>query len=195
MIGGAAETLERVDADDLDPDAMAELTDAMIRQARILDGLTTDLLTTAQVRHGTLTLQVRDVRPADVVVAVLAGRYDAGVDVTDQRMVRADPLRLEQMLSNLLSNARKYGRPPIDVRVRPAGPCVAIDVADHGAGVPEEFRDRLYREFARADTNTVTGTGLGLHVVRTLAEAQGGTATYAPGPDGGAVFTIELPAV
>ena len=195
VIGGAAETLESVDAEDLAPEAMAELTDAMIRQARILDGLTTDLLTTAQVRHGTLTLQVRDVRPADVVVAVLAGRYDAGVDVTDQRMVRADPLRLEQMLSNLLSNARKYGRPPIDVRVRPAGSCVAIDVADHGDGVPEEFRDRLFREFARADTNTVTGTGLGLHVVRTLAEAQGGTAVYAPAPDGGAVFTIELPAV
>ena len=195
VIGGAAETLESVDAEDLDPDAMAELTDAMIRQARILDGLTTDLLTTAQVRHGTLTLQLRDVRPADVVVAVLAGRYDAAVEVTDQRMVRADPLRLEQMLSNLLSNARKYGRPPVDVRVRPAGPCVAIDVADHGDGVPAEFRDRLFDEFARADTNTVTGTGLGLHVVRTLAEAQGGSATYAPAEHGGAVFTIELPAV
>ena len=195
VIGGAAETLESVDAEDLDPEAMAELTDAMIRQARILDGLTTDLLTTAQVRHGTLTLQLREVRPADVVVAVLAGRYDAGVEVTDERMVRADPLRLEQILSNLLSNARKYGRPPIDVRVRPAGPCVAIDVADHGDGVPEEFRDRLFREFARADTNTVTGTGLGLHVVRTLAEAQGGAASYTPRPEGGAVFTVELPAV
>ncbi len=195
VIGGAAETLEKVDAQELDPDAVAELTEAMIRQARILDGLTTDLLTTAQARYGTLTLHLRDVRPADVVVAVLAGRYDAGVDVTDQRMVRADPLRLEQVLSNLLSNARKYGRPPIDVRVRPAGDSVAIDVADHGDGVPDEFRDRLFQEFARADTTTVTGTGLGLHVVRTLVEAQGGTATYAPGPDGGAVFTIELPAV
>ncbi|HEU5037532.1 MAG TPA: hybrid sensor histidine kinase/response regulator [Nocardioides sp.] len=195
VIGGAAETLESAEAGDLDPEAVAELTDAMIRQARILDGLTTDLLTTAQERHGTLTLQVREIRPADVVVAVLAGRYDAGVEVTDDRLVRADPLRLEQMLSNLLSNARKYGRPPVDVRVRPAGPNVAIDVADHGDGVPEEFRDRLFREFARADTNTVTGTGLGLHVVRTLAEAQGGTTTYAPGPGGGAVFTIELPAV
>ncbi|MGY2701448.1 response regulator [Nocardioides sp. HB32] len=158
-------------------------------------GVTTELLTTAQVRHGTLTPQLRDVRPADVVVAVLAGRYDAGVEVTDERLVHADPLRLEQMLSNLLSNARKYGRPPVDVRVRPAGPCVAIDVADHGDGVPEHFRDRLFQEFERADTSTVTGAGLGLHVVRTLAEAQGGTATYAPGPAGGAVFTIELPAV
>ena len=195
VIGGAASTLESVDADALDPDAMAELTDAMIRQAKILDGLTTDLLTTAQVRYGTLTLQLRPVRPADVVVAVLAGRYDAGLEVTDERMVRADPLRLEQMLSNLLSNARKYGRPPIDVRVRAAGENVAIDVADRGAGVPEQFRERLFQEFARADTTTVTGTGLGLHVVRTLAGAQGGTATYAPGPDGGAVFTIELPAV
>jgi signal transduction histidine kinase len=99
------------------------------------------------------------------------------------------------VLSNLLSNARKYGRPPIDVRVRPSGDRVAIEVADHGDGVPDDFRERLFREFSRADTATVTGTGLGLHVVRTLVEAQGGTATYAPGTDGGAVFTIELPAV
>lgn len=195
VIGGAAETLEHADARELDPDAVAELTDAMVRQARILDGLTTDLLTTAEVRHGTLTLQPREVRPGDVVVAVLAGRYDAGVEVTDERMVLADPLRLEQMLSNLLSNARKYGRPPIDVRVRPAGGYVAIDVTDHGDGVPDEFRERLFHEFARAGTTDVTGTGLGLHVVRTLAEAQGGTASYSRGPDGGAVFTIELPAV
>jgi signal transduction histidine kinase len=195
VIGGAAETLEQSDAGPLDPETVAQLTDAMVRQARILDGLTTDLLTTAQARHGTLSLHTREVSPADVVVAVLAGRYDAGVEVTDQRRVLADPLRLEQMLSNLLSNARKYGRPPIDVRVRPAGPCVAIDVVDHGDGVPEEFRDRLFREFGRADTTAVAGTGLGLHVVRTLAEAQGGTASYSPGPEGGAVFTIELPAV
>lgn len=195
VIAGAAETLDRPDGETLDTDDVAELTSAMARQARILDDLTSDLLAAAQGQFGTLTLDAAEVRPADVIATVLTGRYDAGLVVTDDRRVRADPRRLEQMLTNLLSNARKYGRPPIDVHVRPAGERVAIDVVDHGDGVPEQFRERLFQEFARADSAPAAGTGLGLHVVRTLAEAHGGSASYAPRPDGGAVFTIELPAV
>ena len=79
--------------------------------------------------------------------------------------------------------------------MRPAGDRVALDVVDHGDGVPDGFRDQLFREFARAEGAPATGTGLGLHVVRTLAEAQGGTASYAPAPGGGAAFTVEFPAV
>lgn len=193
VIGGAAETLVSAGADRLDRTDVVELIDAIARQARILDGLTTDLLAAAQARHGTLTLQTRDLRPAEVV-APITDRYDVRLEVADERMVHADPQRLEQVVANLLSNARKYGRPPIVVRIRPAGDRVAIDVTDQGDGVPEEFLTRLFQEFARADSATATGTGLGLHVVRTLAEAQGGSASYARGPEGGAVFTIELPA-
>lgn len=193
VICGAAETLEI--ASELEPELVTQLTGAMARQARILDGITTDLLTTAQARRGTLLIQVRDVSPAEVVRTVVAQRYDATVLVEDERLVRADPLRLEQIVSNLLSNAGKYGSPPITVRVRPAGPAVAIDVTDRGPGVPAGFEDRLFREFSRAEPSAVPGTGLGLHVVRTLAEAQGGTASYSPGPDGGSVFTVALPAV
>ncbi|WP_395659250.1 response regulator [Nocardioides sp.] len=195
VIRGAAETLDDALAADVETELVLELAGSMSRQARILDGLTTDLLTTAQAQHGTLRIELTDVHPADLARAVIAGRYDAELVVTDERMVRADPRRFEQMLSNLLSNAGKYGRPPVQVRVRPAGDLVAIEVADHGDGVPAGFRDQLFREFARAEGAPATGTGLGLHVVRTLAEAQGGTASYAPGPAGGAVFTVELPAV
>jgi signal transduction histidine kinase len=58
--------------------------------------------------------------------------------------------------------------------------------------VPEEFRDSLFGEFSRAHGTVATGTGLGLYVVRTLAEAQSGRATYEPGPYGGSIFTISL---
>ena len=106
----------------------------------------------------------------------------------------ADPVRLEQMLCNLLSNAYKYGAAPYVVRVRADGEDVLIDVVDHGAGVPDAFNDRLFQEFARADDAVATGTGLGLYVVRTLARAQGGDVTYSPGSMTGARFTVRLPA-
>ena len=106
-----------------------------------------------------------------------------------------DQLRFQQMLTNLLSNAQKYGSPPFLVRITSQGSQVTIDVEDHGAGVPESFRPRLFQEYSRAPGTTARGTGLGLFVVRALAEAQGGTVTYAPGHPEGSVFTLRLPAV
>ena len=84
----------------------------------------------------------------------------------------------------------------VDVREHPddAG-LVAIDVTDSGDGVPVEFQDQLFREFSRAGGSLATGTGLGLYVVRSLAEAQGGFVTYSPAASGGACFTLALPAV
>ncbi|MEC9053353.1 MAG: ATP-binding protein, partial [Actinomycetota bacterium] len=118
--------------------------------------------------------------------------------VEDDRMGRADPLRREQMVSNLLGNAIKYGEAPYTIRIRPDSEQddhVAIDVVDRGAGVPEEFRAQLFKEFSRATGTVATGTGLGLYVVRTLAEAQNGDVSYRPGQYGGSVFTISLMAV
>ena len=138
--------------------------------------------------------------PRTVVESVAGDRYgiDVEVVVEDDRMVRADPLRLEQMVSNLLGNAIKYGEAPYTIRIRPDSEQddhVAIDVVDRGAGVPEEFRAQLFKEFSRATGTVATGTGLGLYVVRTLAEAQNGDVSYRPGQYGGSVFTISLMAV
>ena len=111
-------------------------------------------------------------------------------------MVVADPRRLEQMVHNLVGNARKYGRAPYTLRVRtaPDPAYVCIDVSDRGPGVPESFRPRLFDEYTRAEGTTAEGVGLGLYVVRVLAEAQGGSVDHADAPDGGATFTITLPA-
>lgn len=184
----------------LDREMQARLMSSVARQARMLDSITADLLTAAQIQRGTLRIDLTPLDPRSVVESVAGDRYglDVEVVVEDDRLVRADPLRLEQMVSNLLGNAIKYGESPYTIRIRPdeeRDDHVAIDVVDRGAGVPEEFRDQLFKEFSRATGTVATGTGLGLYVVRTLAEAQNGRISYRPGQYGGSVFTISLMAV
>lgn len=194
VLCGIAETLAW-DGDSMDDGQQERLMSSVARQAKILDQITADLLTAAQIQRGTLRVDLQVIEPRSIVQGIVESRFDVAVTYDDHRAVRADPLRLEQMLTNLLSNAHKYGDAPYLVRVRPSADNaehVCIDVIDHGDGVPVEFRDHLFREFARAHGAVATGTGLGLYVVRTLAHAQQGEVSYAPGEDGGSVFTVEL---
>jgi signal transduction histidine kinase/DNA-binding NarL/FixJ family response regulator len=194
VLCGIAEALAW-DGQEMDAGQQDRLLASVARQARILDQITADLLTAAQIQRGTLRVDLQVVEPRSIVQGIVESRFDVAVTYDDHRAVRADPVRLEQMLTNLLSNAHKYGDAPYEVRVRPStdDPArVCIDVVDHGEGVPVEFREHLFREFARAHGAVATGTGLGLYVVRTLAQAQQGDVAYAPGPEGGSIFTIEL---
>ncbi len=167
---------------------------AIGRQTRLLDNITADLLAAGQAQHGTLAVQLEPVDPTDIVRAVVDDTFDLTLVNDSRPLVVTDPMRLQQMLGNLLSNARKYGEPPFEVRVTPAGSHVSITVEDSGAGVPEAFRPRLFQEYSRAPGTTARGTGLGLFVVRALAEAQGGSVTYAPRVPHGSIFTLSLPA-
>jgi signal transduction histidine kinase len=191
---------ETILEDALDSEHVDRLMLSVSRQARLLDSITGDLLAAAQVQRGTLRIDTRDLDPRSVVTAVIEDhRIDTeSVDVSDLRWVRADPLRLQQMLGNLITNARKYGEPPIRMRVRTSTEheaLVCIDVEDSGPGVPDDFVPHLFREFSRAGGTEKVGTGLGLSVVQFLAQGQGGSVSYAHRPGGGSVFTISLPAV
>ncbi len=182
--------------DQMDEAERRRLLDAIAHQAGLLDTVAGDLLTQAQAQHGNLRIETTDVDPAEILRTQSRELESVTVDIEDTRPVVADPRRLEQMLRNLLSNARKYGRAPYTLRVRtaPDPAYVCIDVSDRGPGVPESFRSQLFGEYTRAEGTTVEGVGLGLYVVRVLAEAQGGSVDHADGPDGGATFTLTMPA-
>ncbi|MEV6522385.1 DUF4118 domain-containing protein [Longispora sp. NPDC051575] len=111
--------------------------------------------------------------------------------------VYADPALVERILVNLLANALRYSppdRPPMVTASAHAGR-VQIRVIDHGPGIPESARDRVFLPFQRfGDRDNATGVGLGLALSRGLAEAMGGTLDPETTPGGGLTMTLSLPA-
>ncbi|HVC59239.1 MAG TPA: PAS domain S-box protein [Acetobacteraceae bacterium] len=116
-----------------------------------------------------------------------------------RRELVTDPMRLRQVLLNLLGNAVKFtSRGTVALRLRPAtdGSALRIEVADTGPGIPGEQRQRLFQEFERLDnraTGTVEGAGLGLALSARLAKLIGGRLGHSDNPGGGSVFWLELP--
>ena len=109
--------------------------------------------------------------------------------------IRTDPVRLEQILMNLLSNAIRHSpeRASVDVQVEVDSDGIRFLVIDHGPGVAPEIRDRIFEPFERFDPHSGHGTGLGLAVSRRLAEALRGTLTIGETEGGGATFILKIP--
>ncbi len=167
-----------------------------------LNGLVEDILTVAQLDAGVLTPKVVPIalREAlrDAVVTLPPDQaLDVTISVPDGVRVRADPGHLQQIVTNLLGNAVKYGSPPFDLTARDLGGTVELAVCDHGEGVPADFVPYLFERFSRAETGVATtkrGTGLGLYIVRTLAEAGRIGLGYRPNRPTGACFLVRLAA-
>lgn len=113
------------------------------------------------------------------------------IDSTPDLQATVDPARLEQIVTNLLSNARKHGRPPVSLCARRLGDTgLEVRVSDSGDGVPDEYQDSLFTRFASGPrTDSV---GLGLWLVDVMTQAHGGGATYTT-VDGRPTFVATLP--
>ncbi|MEU3245445.1 MULTISPECIES: sensor histidine kinase [unclassified Streptomyces] len=105
--------------------------------------------------------------------------------------------QLARLLGNLLDNARRHARSRVAVTVRTDGPWAVLEVADDGAGVPAAERERIFERFVRLDearSRDDGGAGLGLAIARDVARRHGGTLTAGEAAEGGALFTLRLPA-
>ena len=102
---------------------------------------------------------------------------------------------MEQVLTNLLSNALKYGAgKPVDLEVLDAGANVVLRVRDRGVGIPEEAQARIFGRFERAASERhYGGLGLGLYITREIVVAHGGEITVRSAPGEGATFLVTLP--
>ncbi|HZG93099.1 MAG TPA: PAS domain S-box protein [Mycobacteriales bacterium] len=163
--------------------------------------LVEDLLTASRLEAGALLTQPQDlaVRPVLQTVAETARRPRSpgqpappiDVDCPDDVVMYADAARVTQMVANYVSNALRYGVPPVRLSARQLDGWAEIAVRDEGAELPEELASSLFSKFpAHRDTR---GIGLGLFIVRELARAHGGDAGFTRDA-GGNVFWLRLPA-
>ena len=136
-------------------------------------------------------------RPARRTLAPLLAQPPHHGSCGSRRLhVMADPARLRQVLEHLLENAVKYAPPDTRVELdwRLVEGVVRIEVTDDGPGIPPEWRDRIFEPYARRETPTARGSGIGLYAARRLAESMRAGCGASPAPSGGARFVLALPA-
>lgn len=191
-------------ADGLLPAARVE-TDAntAVRHVQRLTELVDHLLDVTRIRAGKLQLQIELVDLAEVVrdgavrfAAVAADVHSPiELDLPLSCTGRWDRLRLEQVITNLLSNALKYGAgTPVEVKLAREGERVVLAVKDHGIGMDEALLARIFGRFERGPSNrNYGGLGLGLYITKQIVVALDGTISVQSAPGRGAIFTVDLP--
>ncbi len=183
-----------------------DLRDAVRRSSIEVDRLVQlaeDLLLIAQSHAGRLALRVEPLDTADLLAST-ASRFEWRAQETGRRIaldaggetsLRGDRVRLEQALGNLIDNALRHGGGDVELSTTSANGAVELHVADHGPGMPPEFIERAFERFTRADAarGHAGGAGLGLSIVRMIAEAHGGAAHVQNRTGGGTDVWVTLP--
>jgi len=176
----------------------ADLLATIEQNADRLDALIGNLLDMSRLHTGSLQPFLRPTAIDEVAPVAVGGLDDSlrlEMAVPDGfPLVLADPGLLERVLANLFSNALRYspsGQPP-ELRASLDGGTVRLEVVDHGPGVPEEQKERIFEPFTRVGDRH-PGVGLGLAVAKGFAEAMGGRIAAADTPGGGLTVQVTLP--
>jgi signal transduction histidine kinase len=165
--------------------------------------LVDDLLDVSRLTAGRLMLHLEEVDlrelVRDVVGRLRENAAETGshieMEIPQPLVGRWDRTRVEQVVTNLLTNAIKYGQGrPIKVSVHLAGERVQLRIKDQGAGIARSDQSRIFQAFEQvSNPNRVGGLGLGLYIGRQIASAHGGTLTVESTPEQGATFVLDLP--
>ncbi|QNH18639.1 sensor histidine kinase [Xanthomonas sp. SS] len=182
--------------------------DSSLQLLRIVD----DILDYSKLEANRLELEITSFNLRDLLDGVLqlmqrsaeakGLRVSLQLDPAVRLPVRGDPVRLRQVLSNLIGNAIKFtARGSVELRVRrlgetPAQHLLRLEVRDTGIGISAEQQERLFRSFTQADASTTRlygGTGLGLAICKRIVDLMGGRIGVESGSDQGATFWFEIP--
>ena len=191
VYGFLATLVERGDA--LTPELRDEMLRTAYEQGDRLRRLLEQLLDLSQLDARAMRVHPKPIAVRDVLRAIAAEVVPSStplqLEVADGLEVVADPLVLDRVLTNVLSNAVRHGDPPIVLAAERRGNHLRIAVEDAGNGVPEELEERLFGRFERGEDGG--GAGLGLSIARAYARAHGGDLVYER--RGGARFELTVP--
>lgn len=197
-IHGFVQTLNRL-GERLDETRQGELLHALERQTERMSALVEQLLDLSR-----LDAEAVDIVPARFRVAARVDeltRISAGpeakidIEIPAELELEADPTAFDRIVGNLITNAVRYGEPPVVVRAQQNDRHFRLIVEDHGHGVPSEFVPELFERFRRSpgSRERTQGTGLGLAIARSFARAHGGDLLYEDAAPHGARFQLVLP--
>jgi PAS domain S-box-containing protein len=182
----------------LSPAQVNEAYEVVVRAGDRLTSLINNLLDLTKLQQGAIALRPEPVHIARVSREILEATpppdgVSVDIQIPDDLVGVTDPQRFDQVVSNLLTNAYRYGGPAIVLDGTEDGECVLVSISDNGPGVDEKLVPHMFDPFARGQgSGEVGGSGLGLAIVKMLVEASRGEISYDRN-GGGARFTIKLP--
>jgi PAS domain S-box-containing protein len=205
-IAGSLGLLSAGAAGQLPPKA-ARLIEIAHENCHRLVRLINDILDIEKIESGKLRLRVANVGMAELVARSVedlrgyAGQLGVTIEVAggaEDALVRGDADRIVQVITNLVSNAVKFSPAQGVVRIALTAESglVRLSIRDHGPGVPDDFRDRIFSKFAQADstdTRQKGGTGLGLAISKEIVDHHGGRLWFDSVPGEGCTFHVDLP--
>ena len=181
----------------MESELAAELVEIIVSESSDLGRMVEDLLTTARIDAGALQFTFENVEVRKEVDEVVGSLMRGGAKVSidcEEGSVRADRLRLRQVIRNLLSNAGKYGGPDVRIEGGQEGRTYLIVVSDNGDGLPDAIVANAFQRFVHQghETATTDSVGLGLSIVHSLTDGMGGSVKYEH-VDGRTRFLVRLP--
>ncbi|WP_010098133.1 HAMP domain-containing sensor histidine kinase [Ornithinibacillus scapharcae] len=197
IIKSYAQLLERRGKEN--PELIEESLEAITSEANRMQKLVEQMLALAKNKeiHSAERIVLNEL--LGETVEVFKGAYGREIEFLDeekQLQVHGNQDQLKQVFYILIDNALKYSDDKVKVSIKRVDEQVAISVADHGAGIPDEEQDRVFERFYRMDkarSRNTGGTGLGLAIAKTIVNIHGGTITVESKLGEGSTFTVRLP--